>query len=238
MGVGYFMLAEERSELAGSAPSRDEIVAALRTVADRSHPFPRDGGTEARRSIGRWVGPAPRVTRVVIPIATGNMFRTRVAWIYGISDEEESASIPTAAQKQEFGDRLAQDAFRELEAHAGRPALVGTHWTVTVTGYNAAENGSPEWWESGGASRDATYTDTFPSLIQQSIPDDNPSGPNDIHRNPTPADPLTTIAWIVGGAAVLYGLIEFGPALASWVPTKSTPKAAATPVQNPRKHRR
>ena len=234
MGVGYFVFAEERSELAGSAPSRDEITAALRTVADRNHAFPRAGLPDAHRSIGRWVGPAPRVTRVVVPIATGNAFRTRVAWIYGISDEEEAASIPTNAQKQEFSDRLADDVMRELEAHAGRPAIIGTHWTVTVTPYNAAENGSPEWWEGGGASRDATYTDTFPSLIQQRIPDDNPSGPNEIHRNPTPADPLTTIAWIVGGVAVVALAIEFGPAIASWVPRKATP---APKQMNPRSRR-
>lgn len=232
MGVGYFVLAEERSELAGSAPTRDEIVAALRTVADHNHPFPRAGLPDGHRIIGHWVGPAPRVTRVVVPIATGNAFRTRVAWIYGITDEEEMANLSTAAAKQSFGDLLAQDTFRELEAHAGRPPLVGTHWTVTVTPYNAAENGSPEWWESGGASRDATYVDTFPSLVQQRIPDDNPSGPNDIHRNPTPADPLTTVAWIVGGAAVLALAVEFGPAIASWVPRKSAP---APKQANPRR---
>lgn len=232
MGVAYFVRADERSELAGSAPTRDEITAALRTVADRNHAFPRDGGGERFRAIGRWVGPAPRVTRVFVPIATGNSFRTRVAWIYGISDEEEMAQLSTAAAKQAFGDQLARDVFNELEAHAGRPALVGPHWTVTVSSYDAAENGSPEWWESGAASRDATYTDTFPPIIQQSIPDDNPSGPNGVHRNPTPPDPLTTLAWLAGGIAVIVVAVQFGPAIATWVPRKSQPKQ-----ENPRRLR-
>ena len=235
MGVAYFVRADERSELAGSAPTRDEILAALRTVADPTHAFPRSGGGEGYRRIGRWIGPSPRVTRVFVPVATGNAFRTRVAWIYGISDEEETSQLSTPQAKQAFADNLARDVFQQLETRAGRPALIGDHWSVTVSGYSPAENGSPEWWESGAASREATYVDTFPPIIQQQMPDDNPSGPNSVHANPTPPDPLTTIAWIVGGTAAIILAVQFGPAISSWVPTKSKTKAA---LANPRLRKR
>lgn len=230
MGVAYLLLATERSELANSAPTRDQITAALRNVADRSRRWTNADGSERYRSIGHWVGPGPRVTRVVELIGTGNAFRTRVAWIYGVEDAEERAYLATTAAKQQFADNLARDAFAELEARAGRPNLLRDNWTVTVTGYAPAENGDPAWWESGGASRDAVWVDTFPPLVPPRLPDDNPSGPNPTHPNQAPPDYLNTVLWIVGGVAVAAVAIEFGPAIASWVPKKSK-----TP--NPR-HRR
>ena len=237
MGVAYFLRADEYSELSNNAPSRDDITAALRVVADRTHDWPRAGGTTNRRVIGAWVGPGPRVTRVVDPIATGNVFKTRVAWIYGISDEEER-NLPTPEAKRAFADNLAQDISLTLNERAGLPNLIGAHWNVVISGYDPAENGSPDWWESGDASREATYVDTFPSLVRQRLPDDNPSGPNSVHRNPTPTDPMEWLkwaAWLTGGVAALVIAVEFGPAIASWVPTKSKPKAA---LANPRGRRR
>ena len=229
MGVAIVIHAMERSILESSAVGLTvaRITAAFRN-AERGI-FTADGVSHSRGpDNGGWYGPAPRITRQ----APFGSFVTQATWVWVLNDAQQATSgLASSVAQQAFAARLAADVATSLHA-------MGGSWTVTHEPYSDAINGPLSWWSSGAAAHDVVFINNFPALFGRLEPDDNPIGPNNplaqgAGGNPH-TNPLGSVAWIVGGLAVLVVAVQFGPAIASWVPRKPEPKTEPKQI-NPRR---
>ncbi len=225
MSVAYLIHGTERSALLANMPTSAECGAALRTVSMGANG-------------GGWVGPAPRVVKNALPLGVTGGYVTQVAWVWFVNDAQQAAlGLTTADAQIAFGNRLQVVARNALASSASHSTLLRSDWTVDWSAYDAAINGPLSWWQSGAASRDAVFIDSVPDGMSRLTPPDNPIGPNnplaqggggDPNRNPD----LSWLAWLGGSIAVIVVAVEFGPAIASWVPRKSAP---APKQLNPRR---
>lgn len=211
-------------------PTVEEITDAFRYAARGTYTN-TDTNTRRSRILGHWIGPAPRVTRQNDPLSP---YVTRAAWLYELTDAEVQA-LGSAQALADFPVSLAADVAVSL----GTGASHGVNtWEVRAIPFTAV-HGTREWWESGDASTQAVFITNWQDLLSRLTPPDNPTGPNNPLAQGGGGDPkkdyLGPLMWIVGGVAAIVVAVQFGPIIASWVPTKSKPKAA---LANPRRRRR
>lgn len=230
MGAAWIIYAEERSLTYLTAPSVEDITLAFRYAARGTYDDPETGMTHSR-VVGHWVGPAPRVT---LHNQLGGRYVTRAAWLYELTDAEVQ-SLGSAQALAGFPVRLVRDVEESLAARASHG--INT-WEVRAIPYSSA-HGTRDWWASGRASTEAVFINNWQDLLSRLTPEDNPTGPNNPLAQGAGGDPTKNwsrdLAWIVGGTAAIILAVQFGPALASWIPTKSKPKAA---LANPRRQHR
>lgn len=230
MGAAWIIYAEERSVTYLTSPTVEEITQAFQYAARGTYTDSETGMTRSR-VVGRWVGPAPRVT---LQNQLGGRYVTRAAWLYELTDAEVQ-SLGSAQALADFPARLVRDVKESL----GQRASHGVDtWDVSALPYSAV-HGTRDWWASGKASTEAVFINNWQALLSRLTPEDNPTGPNNPLAQGAGGDPRKNwsrdLAWIVGGTAAIILAVQFGPAIASWVPTKSKPKAA---LANPRRRRR
>lgn len=218
MGRPFLVYARESSGYTSLAPSRQEVTFALGQVPSRM---------AARGMAGAWSGPSPRFTRWETPAGAW----THVAWPFVLT----GSVIPEG-----FAQALSDVTRELLVANASHdPPLVPSTWAVTVSPLNEIEHGEEAWWTSGRAASEASWVDHWPPLANQVIPgaeapiEDNHTGPNSLHRPPPVSNPLSWVLALAGVTVAGIALVQFGPALASWAPTKSKPAK----TENPRRRR-
>lgn len=230
MGAAWIIYGEERSMTYITPPSVEDITRAFRYAARGSYYNP-ETRTDRTRTLGHWVGPAPRVTRKNDPIGP---YVTRAAWLYELTDAEVQA-LGSAQALADFPVRLAADVAVSLGTGASH--VVNT-WEFRDIPFTAV-HGTRDFWASGDASTHAVFINNWQDALSRLTPEDNPTGPNNERAQGGGGDPKKNwsrdLAWIVGGTAAIILAVQFGPAIASWVPTKSKPKAA---LANPRGRRR
>lgn len=144
----YIVTATESSVTQPGAPTSQQVQAALVLPA----------------RAGRWLGPAPRVTRRN-DIGEGR-FLTTFAWPIDIRAENEIEYNRAA-----IGSGLAEES---------------PDWSsVTITPYSDLLNGPESFWTSGDANRTRTRDD-WSFVLDRTNPPENPVGPADpAVRNPT-----------------------------------------------------
>lgn len=214
----YVVQVVESSYAAVNAPSRENVDAAWRSAESRP---------------GRWVGPAPRITRT--GGATANILhpltrqmQTSVAGLYELP-EADTASTQVALE----------DLRRRIDRNL---AEISPDWSgATVAVYNEALNGPIEFWRCS-ANRDFCASNTrtatqFP-ILNDDAPE-NPIGPTDGTSHPTTpttyfgglmssvAQSAGTIAWsatallAVGGAVYLWQTLNSARAVRAMADTKA-----------------
>lgn len=109
----------------------------------------RLAGAEATR--GNWIGPGPRITRVVSDASVTGVLDERtvtVAWLYG---------WPTGGPYTLTTPPM-QAIAAELVAAVATNLNSGTYttWEVSSAPYNPAINGAIGWWANGDAARTLT----------------------------------------------------------------------------------
>jgi hypothetical protein len=124
----------------------------------------RLAGAEATR--GNWIGPGPRITRVVSDASVTGVLDERtitVAWLYGWPTG--GPYTLTTPPMQAFAAELVAAVAANLNS--------GTYttWEVSSAPYNPAINGAIGWWENGDAAR--TLTKDAPVADRE----ENPYGP-------------------------------------------------------------
>jgi len=217
MSIPFLVHARESSGYTSLAPTRQEVTFALQQVPARM---------AQRGMAGAWAGPSPRFTRWETVAGAW----TNVAWVYVLT----GSAIPEG-----FAQALTDVTRGLLVANAAHdPPGVPSTWAVTVAPYNAVENGDEAWWTSGRAASEASWVDHWPPVSDQIIPgaespvQDNPTGPNSLHRPPPAPNPLGALTWLVGLGVAGLALVEFGPAISAWARSKSY---AAPKQLNPRR---
>lgn len=114
----------------------------------------RLAGSEANR--GNWIGPAPRITRVVSDTGLLDEHTITVSWLYG---------WPTGGPYAVTTPPM-QAIAAELVAAVATNLNSGTYttWQVASAPYAPAFNGPIDWWANGSAARtltaDAPVADT------------------------------------------------------------------------------
>lgn len=217
----FILFVENEVSTQAAAPTAAQVESTLRLL-------PVNGNREFKLHAGLpgdagFVGNA-RITRVArVGLPGGRV--TRVAWLYQWPDP------PGATPEQNA--QLYADVVRNVLANV--QTYMPTEWTINgttqATGwkppiavhYDPATNGSIAWWESPTGSYATTTRDTF--NLNQQMGDqstiDNPIGPttnrapdfDPFHTsNPDSTlnkliDVATTLAWVVGGVAVLYYVV-------------------------------
>ena len=226
MSVAFVIHGIERSALLTNMPMSQECAAALRTVSMGANS-------------GGWVGPAPRVTKTNSPLGVTGGYITQVAWVWLVDDAQQAAlNLTTVEAQTVFGNRLQAASQAALAANASHSTLIGSDWSVDWALYNENINGTMEWWRSGRASTAAVFIDNVPEWLSRMTPPDNPIGPNNPLAQGGGGDPnrtpdLSWLGWLAGSIAVTVVAVQFGPAVATWVPRKTQPKQ-----ENPRRNRR
>lgn len=168
----YIFSATESSSLSSNAPTSQQIAAALRLPAQA----------------GRWIGPAPRVTRTNYVTDNPSPWKTTFAWLMEVPPNEV-----------EYNRLLIQNNLSTIQ----NSSLLSPDWTpVSVVPYSEALNGSIAFWTSGDASRTRTRDD-WSTTTDRLLPADNPVGPPDpAVRNPTPGETLGNGARAAGDSLV------------------------------------
>jgi hypothetical protein len=145
--------------------------------------------------LGGWVGPRPRVTRV---IRTGapRAWEVHFAWPYSWPDGGDDARVRA---------QLTNAVQRQL-------APVSADWAVTLEPYAPAVNGELTWWSSGAGSVTQTG-DIWPTAGGRLDAQENPIGPTTAATHPGTLAEAAGAA--VGGAtnfmkALLPLLLLFG----------------------------
>lgn len=230
MGAAWIIYGEERSMTYITTPTVEEITKAYRYAA-RGIYTNAETHIPGSRTLGQWVGPAPRVTRKNDPLSP---YVTRAAWLYELTDANVQA-LGSAQALAAFPTSLAANVAVSL----GTDASHGVNtWEVIAIPFTAV-HGTRDFWASGNASTQAVFINNWQDALSRLTPEDNPTGPNNPLAQGAGGDPKKNwsrdLAWIVGGTAAIILAVQFGPAIASWAPTKSKPKAAHA---NPRKRRR
>lgn len=203
MGI-YAVTAVERAPQDYLGASADAIRSALVAVQ-----VPR----------GRWVGPAPRITR---RINTGSAFEAWITQVTWLMDVDEVTFAPGLRAN------IAEQVASQL-------AHVSAAWTAPeVTTYSEALNGPLAWWRSGDAARTRTAL-AFPTLGGRLDPDENPIGPDSRSTRPSTVGEGVN-DWVnrasggfsIGGLLLIGGgllaLLYFGPALGN-LATRATARS-------------
>ena len=156
----FIASATEFSTLSSVAPTSQEIQAAL-VLPERA---------------GRWVGPAPRVTRTN-QIGVSDPWRTTFAWPIDLQGSSETEVAYNRAAIQ-------------VALQATSPSGIAAWSQVSLVPYSEALNGPESFWTSGNAARTRTRDD-WSTTTDRLLAPDNPIGPDDpSSRNPTPGETL------------------------------------------------
>lgn len=195
------------------APSRSRAVSALNIDESLAGAI---RSIAAAIPSARWIGPYPRITRRG---GLSSSFLTHVANLIEVPDS------PTNVY----------DATKRLIAQRVDAAL-GPHsdtWSgAEVRAYVEAVNGPLDWWRSGGARRDSTTTESFPTG-DASVPEENPIGPN-----PTKTESIPWWGYLVGAGIVATLAVAFSPAVNAIVGAGSSlaaPRRRPNPRRRPRR---
>ncbi len=228
--MGAFVLfVENEVSSQASAPTAVDIEAVLRSL-------PVNGNREFKLAAGvpdgaGFVGNA-RVTRVArVGLPGGRV--TRVAWLYQWPDPPGA----TQAQLNQLYTDVVNSVIVNTSTYLTNSGI-GSSWTSTgwkhpvAVPYDPAINGTVDWWTSPTGSVATATRDSFDlnQQLGQNGSIDNPIGPTTAHapdfdpfntNNPNGAlnkafDAVTTLAWVIGGVAVLYYVV--GPIIQAVVP--------------------